>query len=71
MQSLTPPSDWHLDLTSGQIKPMLFENNLVAKGQIYQEAISSAKSKLLALIKNDNNESNVFELKHSFSHHTM
>lgn len=71
MPSLIPPSDWDLDLANGQCKPMPFENKLVAKGQLYQAAISSAKSKLLALIKNDNNESNVCELKHFFPHHTM
>lgn len=35
MQSLIPPSDWHLDLANGQSKPMLFENKLVAKGQLH------------------------------------
>lgn len=59
MQSLSPPSDWDLDLANGQSKPRLFGNKLVAKGQLYRAAISSAKSKLLALIKSDNNESNV------------
>lgn len=33
MQSLIPPSVW--DLANGQSKPMLFENKLVAKGQLY------------------------------------
>lgn len=70
MQSPIPPSDWDLDLANGQSKPKMFENKLVAKGQLYEAPISSAKSKLLALIKSDN-ESNACELKHFFSHHAM
>lgn len=35
MQSLMPRSVWDLDLANGQGKPMLFENKLVAKGQLY------------------------------------
>lgn len=63
MHSLIPPSVWDLDLADGQSKPMLFENKLVAKDQLYQAAISFAKSKLLALIKSYSNESNGCELR--------
>lgn len=66
MQSSIPPNVWDLDLANGQSRPMLFENNLVAKGQF-----SFAKSELLALIKSDSNKSNGCEIKWFFSHHTM